>query len=180
MDLPEQLQTKNIVHGSGAKGASMYIDEDALGLGVVVITTRKAGNQPFSSVYLHKWMPDQEFTSYSALRVAASAVTEVMVADEQAKYPQLVDVRGHDHEANKCMRHRDRKSIVRASVATCWIPMLIDSCGLCRECSVHATDNGQGILDIMAERRAYVASLPPIRERLGLDQSLVNDKDSPF
>jgi len=179
MDLPEQLQTKNVMHGSGAKGASMYVNEDTLGLGVVVITTRKAGNQPFSSVYLHKWMPDQEFTSYSALRVAVSAVTDEMVVAEKAKWPQLVSAVVGDHAANKCMRHRDRPSRMRASVATCWIPMLNDSCGLCQECSVHATGNGQGIVDMMEERRAYVAALPPLRERLGLDKPL-SDDDYPF
>lgn len=179
MDLPEQLPTRNIVHGSGAKGAAMYVNEDTLGLGVIVITSRKAGNQPFASVYLHRWMPNQEFNSYSALRVAASVVTPAMVALEQAQYPQVGAV-GGDHAANKCLRHRDRKSVMRATVAACWVPMLVDSCGLCQECSVHATGNGQGILDMIEERRAYVASLPPIRERLGLDQPPINDNDSPF
>lgn len=179
MNLPATLDSRNIMHGSGAKGASMYLNEDTEGLGVIVITSRPAGNKPFTSVYLHKWMPGQEFNSYGALRIAASAVTDAMVAEEKAKYPQLASVKP-DLPQNKCLRHRDRQAVTRAVVARCWIPMLSDTCGLCQECSKHATGNGQGVLDILDERRAYVASLPPIRERLGLDKPVVNDNDSPF
>lgn len=160
MDLPETLEAKNTMHGSGAKGMAMYIDQDTQGLGVVIITKRERGNAPFTSLFVNKWMPGQEFNSYAALRIAASAVTDEMAAAEKAKYPQLVEVWEGDHPANKCMRHRQAKSVLRVSVATCWIPMLGEHCGLCEECRSAATGNGQGVIDIMDERRAAVTKMP--------------------
>lgn len=170
MDLPEQVEMRETMHGSGAKGSAMYLYEDKLGLGVVSIAKRERSGLPFETTLTHKWMPGQEFNSYAALRIAASAVTDEMVAAEKAKWPK-VTVNVGDHAANRCMRHRDRVSRNRAHITTCWIPMLTDSLGLCQECSDAVQADPLVAPQIMEERRAYVAALPPLRERLGLDKS---------
>jgi hypothetical protein len=59
------------------------------------------------------------------------------------------------------MRHRDRPAVVQASVQTCWIGGQGLIASLCDECRPAAAGNGQGVVDIMEERRQRVAAMKP-------------------
>lgn len=167
MDLPESVPMREAMHGHGRNGSAMYVLVDELELGIVQVTKRDAGNKPFESTFMLRWLPEETFTTYAALRIFATRLTDEAIAAEKAKWPQVtIDV--GDHAANRCLRHRDRPSRNRGRVTTCWIPMLMDTCGLCQECSDAAAADPGVVPAIIEERRAYVASLPPIRERLGL------------
>jgi hypothetical protein len=171
MELPQLIPLRNTMHGNKGGGGYMYVYQDTEKLGVVVVVDRKSRKHPETHVFMSKWIPGIEFPSMDALRSAFAALTSEDIAAEKAKWPQLLEVVQGDYASNRCMRHRDRPSVLRASAGTSWITFLGDHCGLCEECRPAATGNGQGIVDIMEERRAYVASLPPVSERLAQSQA---------
>lgn len=167
MNLPNKIPMKECMHGHGRKGSAMYVLVDELDLGIVQVTTREAGNKPFKTLMMFRWLPDETFDSANALGIRLTSLTDEAIAAEKAKWPVLAEVKP-DLPMNKCLRHRDRKSSVRAMVHTCWIPMVAEFAGLCQECAPKHDKDAQAVLSAIEERRAYVASLPPIRERLGL------------
>lgn len=156
--LPEQVKMKSTAHGSGARGMAFYWYSDADELGVELEARRETRNHQFIETYRFRWLPDREFNNYQALRIATSVLTDEAIAAEKARWPQLGEVRP-DLPGNKCTRHRDRPSVLRAEAKTCWIPFLGSFCGLCAECAPAASGNGQGIVDIVEERRARVREL---------------------
>lgn len=161
MILPADLKLRNTAHGSGAQGMAFYTYEDTAGLGVVMQARRETGRARFVQTWRFMWLPDRVCASFAELAEALLPLTDKDIAAEKERWPQLGAVRNliGMNSPNTCMRHRGRPAVIQASVATCWIPGQGLIASLCEECRPAATGNGQGIVDIMEERRRQVAAM---------------------
>lgn len=161
MRLPPGLKLRNTAHGSGDRGMAFYNHEDTQGLGVVMQARRESHRAPFVETWRFRWLPDQVFSTFAELARALEPLTAEQIAAEKARWPRLTkvtDLAGKDWP-NKCMRHRDRPGVIQASVETCWIPGLGLIASLCDECRPAATGDGQGVVDILEERRRQVMAM---------------------
>lgn len=170
MRFPPGLTIRNTQHGTGDRGMAFYVHEDTAGLGIVLTARREHSRAPFVETWRFRWLPDQVFSTVADLARALEQLTDEQIAAEKARWPRLgkvTDLTGKDWP-NKCMRHRDRPGVIQASVGTCWIPGQGLIASLCEECRPAATGNGQGVVDIMEERRQRVAAMkPPLQMLLG-------------
>lgn len=158
MKIPGQFKVKETAHGHGDKGMAFYTEEDTEGLGLVREIRRESSRHPFIAMWRFKWLPDRVFSSINELAQAVEALTDDQIAAEKAKWPVLTgttDISGKDWP-NRCWRHRDRKAVLQAYVATCWIPGEGGIASLCDECAegVSADD----VIEVLEERRAQVAA----------------------
>lgn len=163
MRLPPSLTIRNTAHGSGERGMAFYMHEDTAGLGIVMTARRENSRAPFIETWRFRWLPDRVFSTIAELARALEPLTPEDIAAEQARWPRLgkvTDLAGKDWP-NRCMRHRDRAAVIQASVETCWIPSVGLIASLCDECRPAATGNGQGVVDILEERRQRVAAMKP-------------------
>ena len=161
MRLPPGLKLRETMHGSGARGMAFYVHQDTDDLGVVLTARRETNRAPFIETWRFRWLPDREFSSVAELARALELLTPEDIAAEKARWPRLgtiTDLTGKDWP-NKCVRHRDRAGVIQAHVDTCWIPSLGLIASLCDECRPAAAGNGQGVVDIMEERRRRVAAM---------------------
>lgn len=111
MNIPEKIQIKNTLHGSGAKGMALYGYEDTAGLGVRMEARRKDGRSPFVETWFLDALPGQEFKSFAELRAKALPLTDEQIAAEtRDKYPLIKDA-GPDTCGNAC-RLCPRPSVV--------------------------------------------------------------------
>lgn len=160
MRLPPGLKIRNTAHGSGDRGMAFYMHEDTAGLGIVMTARRETGRAPFIETWRFRWLPDQQFATIAELARALEPLSPEDIAAEKARWPRLGNVRVLDAETpNRCMRHRDRHGVIQASVQTCWIPSVGLIASLCEECRPAATGNGQGVVEILEERRRQVAAM---------------------
>ena len=174
MILPDDLKLRNTAHGSGAQGMAFYTYEDSAGLGVVMQARREHGRARFIQTWRFMWLPDHVCASFQELADAVLPLTDADIAAEKACWPQLGAVRNliGTNSPNTCMRHRDRPGVIQVGVDTCWIPGQGLIASLCDECRPAATGNGQGVVDIMEERRRQVAA----RKKSPLQMILEGDK----
>lgn len=161
MKLPDDLKLRETMHGSGANGMAHYTYEDTAGLGVVLQVRRERVGKPFREHWRFMWLPERVFATWSDLAAGLAPLTDEAIAAEKAKWPQLGTVTDLADSPNRCMRHRDRPGVIQASVATCWIPGQGLVASLCEECRGAASGNGQGVVEIMEERRQRVAAMKP-------------------
>lgn len=91
MKLPHQIQMAMLMHGSGAKGMSVYVYGNHEH-GVYQTSRRESRNSSFVSTFEYTGLPDMAFTSYAELIEAAETVTPEQLATEKAKWPKLVSV----------------------------------------------------------------------------------------
>lgn len=161
MRLPPGLKIRNTAHGSGARGMAFYDHEDTEGLGIVMQARREHSRAPFIETWRFRWLPDQVFSSIAELARALEPLTDEQIAAEKARWPRLGVVRelAGTNSPNTCMRHRDRPAVIQVGVDTCWIRGQGLIASLCEECRPAATGNGQGVVDIMEERRRKVAAM---------------------
>ena len=102
MNIPENVQMRNTLHGSGAKGMALYGYEDTAGLGVRMEARRKDGRSPFVETWFLDALPGQEFKSFAELRAKALPLTDEQIAAETLdKYPLIKDA-GPDTCGNAC------------------------------------------------------------------------------
>jgi hypothetical protein len=161
MHIPPGLKIRNTMHGTGAHGMAFYVHEDTAGLGIVMTARRENSRSAFIETWRFRWLPDQVFSTIAELARALEPLTDEQIAAEKARWPRLgkvTDLIGKDWP-NSCMRHRQRPGVIQASVSTCWIPGQGLIASLCEECRGAATSNGQGVVDIMEERRLRVAAM---------------------
>jgi hypothetical protein len=158
MKLPQQLTMREVVHGRGDKGMAFYGYEDIDGLGVVIDARRKNGRSAFVETYRFKWLPDQEFASYQALRNTVELLTDEDIAAERAKWPRLSDegVRERTAGSGNCWTHKDRPSTHHAFARTSWISGDGLSAMLCAECAQQAATDVTVIVRASDQRRADV------------------------
>lgn len=169
MRLPPNLTMRNTQHGTGDRGMAFYVHEDTAGMGVVMTARRESSRAPFIEIWRFRWLPGGEFGTVAELARALEPLTPEDIAAEKARWPRLgkiTDLAGKDWP-NKCMRHRDRLGVIQASVETCWIPGQGLIASLCEECRPAATGNGQGVVEIMEERRRKVAAIDSARSQEG-------------
>lgn len=161
MRLPPGLTIRNTQHGSGARGMAFYVHEDTAGLGVVMTARRESSRAAFIETWRFRWLPGGEFSTIAELARALEPMTDEQIAAEKARWPRLGIVRdlAGKNSPNRCMRHLDRPAVIQAIVDTCWIPSQGLIVSLCDECRPAATGNGQGVVDIMEERRQRVAAM---------------------
>jgi hypothetical protein len=161
MRFPPGLQLRNTIHGTGDRGMAFYVHEDTAGFGIVMTARRESRRASFVETWRFRWLPDQVFSTVAELASALEQLTDEQIAAEKARWPRLGNVRelAGTNSPNTCMRHRDRPAVIQAGVDTCWIPGLGLIASLCEECRPAATGNGQGVVDIMEERRRKVAAM---------------------
>jgi hypothetical protein len=161
MRFPPGLHLRNTIHGTGERGMAYYVHEDTAGLGIVMTARRESSRAPFVETWRFRWLPDQVFSTVAELARALEQLTDEQIAAEKARWPSLGTVRelAGTNSPNTCMRHRDRPAVIQAGVDTCWIRGQGLIASLCEECRPAATGNGQGVVDIMEERRRKVAAM---------------------
>lgn len=172
MHLPEQPTMNNTAHGHGDKGMAFYTYEDAQGLGVLLDVRRSHGRAPFIETWRYRWLPEATFGYYSELRQAVEALTEEQEAAERAKWPQM-PLPPHPRTGpgnSRCWLHTDRPATHMGRVRTSWHLHDGTRAMLCGECATAAAADPAVIVRASDARKAYVASLPPIGERLGAQQ----------
>lgn len=158
MKIPAQFKVKETAHGHGDKGMAFYTEEDTEGIGLVRDIRRESSRHLFVSTWRFKWLPDRVFGTVSELAEAVEALTDEQIAAEKAKWPVLTkttDTSGKDWP-NTCWRHRDRKGVLQASAATCWIGGQGLIVSLCSECAEGVT--AARVVEIVDERRAWAAA----------------------
>ncbi len=162
MKLPTNILLKEVMHGSGAKGMSIYVYEDDQDIGVVKRVKRENSRSAFVGQFMFKWLPDKEFASYKDLVDAVAQLSDEAIAAEKAKWPRSGDrVRerlGEHH--SPCWLHTDRNSTHTAFADTCWIGEIGQMAMICEECAQKATTDATVIIAAGDKRKAYVASLP--------------------
>lgn len=165
--LPEHIELRNTARGHGDKGLAFYSYEDTQGLGVLVDARRQTHRAPFVETWRYRWLPGVEAPHYAGLRTLANCLTETEVAAERAKWPQMKAPPRERTLANgQCWLHRDRPASHFGSVQTSWVTSDLQSAMLCGSCAVDAAADPLVIVRASEARRAWVASMLPIRERL--------------
>lgn len=91
MDIPQVIEMREIMHGSGAKGRALYVYANAE-YGVYQRALRETRRHPFVETFELAALPGQVFKNFADLCAAAKAVTPEMVESERAKWPRLVSL----------------------------------------------------------------------------------------
>lgn len=107
MKIPPNITVRNIMHGSGAKGASVYISVNEEH-GVYQVARRESRSHPFVETYSYAYLPGQDFKSFKELCMAAENVTPEQIEVERAKYPVVISTeavkadRGYNNGCRLC------------------------------------------------------------------------------
>lgn len=171
MQLPEHLSMKNTKHGHGPQGLAFYRYEDAGGLGILLDVRRQSAGERFVETWRFRWLPEGEFRTYEALRAAVAELTDEALAAERAKWPQMPEPPAPSSGNSDCWLHPDRKATHRAWVQTCWHRFDGLTALLCAQCGAAAATDPTVVVRASDARKAYVASLPPLLERLQQEPS---------
>lgn len=102
MEIPENINMKNTLHGSGAKGMAIYGYEDAHGLGIRMEAKRKDSRSPFIETWFLDALPNREFPTFKELRETALPLTDEQIAAATVDaYPLIKDIEP-DPCGNRC------------------------------------------------------------------------------
>jgi hypothetical protein len=91
VNIPQNINVRMLMHGSGAKGMAIYRfgNEEH---GVIKESVRKNRHEPFVDTFMLTYLPGREFKTFHELCQAALEVTEEQVAAERAKWPAIATV----------------------------------------------------------------------------------------
>lgn len=160
--LPAKLTMTLEVHGHGAKGMAFYASE-ARGYDVLLDSRRKDGRSPFVDTWRYRWLPEQTFPNFAALREAVNALAPEAIAAERARWPQLVRDASERLEGGSnthCWLHKDRPATHNAWVQTSWHKYDGLSALICADCAEAAKTDPGVIVRASEQRRADCAARP--------------------
>ncbi len=161
--IPANLSMRTNTFGDGAKGMAFQIDEDTAGLGVSCTARREDRRSPFVSTWRYRWLPDQEFTTFAAMRDAVNALDDAAIEAEKRQWPKPYEADREPSPTAKCWLDGERGATF-VTVRISWHEY--DSAPLCPACQMKAATDPLVVVSAVEARRAWVRNQPPISERL--------------
>lgn len=152
MNMPHDIKMEVTAHGHGAKGMAFYSYEDVSGLDVTLDARRENGRSGFVETWRYRWLPNQEFRTYSDLRAAVATVPDEAIAVEKAKWPKLVEPPEESQGNSNCWRHPDVKATHHGCVQLSWHRYDVQMAMLCGKCADAAATDA-GVIVLASEQR---------------------------
>jgi hypothetical protein len=158
--LPDYIMMKTVTYGDGPNGMAVQVSKDATNSGVICEARRKDGRSAFKEIWRYRWLPGQNFTSYTELRVAVNALKEEDIQQERERWPQRSGTTAGTR--NQCWAD-GLPGTDFVTVQTSWCEY--EGAPLCAGCTALAVTDPGIVVRAVAKRQAAVVRSQQRKEK---------------